>query len=166
MSTQRFRFARPAFTLVEMLIVVTVIATLALIVIPRTQGAIRKAREAALRTDLQELRLAISAFEADTSLYPATLADLVRPRKDAPTQGYTADGQLTTLPDPRLYQGPYLVPSGGVQGTGVPINPFVSAEVTEIDSHWSYNAERGPDGIACPAGIGTTLIGRIPLEHL
>src|SRR4030066_253645 len=64
------------FTLIEMLIVIVVIAILALIVIPRLLGAGRKAKEAALRGDLHQLRNAIQQFEADCGDYPAASADL------------------------------------------------------------------------------------------
>src|SRR3989304_2227488 len=65
------------FTLIEMLIVIVVISILAMIVIPRLLGAGRKAKESALRGDLQQLRNAIQQFEADCGDYPAALGDLM-----------------------------------------------------------------------------------------
>jgi general secretion pathway protein G len=56
---------RRGFTLIEMLIVIVIISVLALIVIPRLMGAGRKAKEAALRGDLHQIRNAIQQFEAD-----------------------------------------------------------------------------------------------------
>jgi len=54
-----------AFTLIEMLIVITIIGVLAVIVIPRLLGTGRKANEAALRGTLHQLRNAIQQFQAD-----------------------------------------------------------------------------------------------------
>ena len=68
---------RKGFTLIEMLIVIVVIAILALIVIPRLLGAGRRAKESALRGDLQQLRNAIQQFEADCGDFPLTLDQLV-----------------------------------------------------------------------------------------
>lgn len=54
-----------AFTLVEVLIVVMLLAVLAMIAIPRFSGASEQARESALATDLQTSRRQIEIYKSD-----------------------------------------------------------------------------------------------------
>lgn len=56
---------RTAFTLVEVLIVVMLLAVLAMIAIPRFSGASEQARESALSTDLQTVRRQIELYKSD-----------------------------------------------------------------------------------------------------
>ena len=65
------------FTLVELLVVLAIIATLMSLVAPRYTGSVDKAKEAVLREDLSTLREAIDKHYGDTGKYPASLADLV-----------------------------------------------------------------------------------------
>jgi len=142
---------RRGFTLIELLIVIVVIAILALIVIPRVMGAIRKSRESTLRENLHHLRTAITHFSSDTGLYPSALIDLTNAKTDPPTTGVNDDGDTETIPT-GTYQGPYLNASGGIGTTGIPINPFKAhsdADFSDPTAHWSYGAE-GP-GIVHPA---------------
>ena len=142
---------RRGFTLIELLIVIVVIATLALIVIPRVTGAVRKARESTLRANLHRLRTAVIQFNSDTGLYPSALPDLTNPKSDPPTTGVTEEGNTGTIP-PSTYAGPYLNVSGGIGTTGIPVNPFKypkEADYSDPTAHWSYGVE-GP-GIVHPA---------------
>lgn len=65
------------FTLIELIVVVTIIGILAGIAVVNVRNAQRKAQEAALRDDLHELRKAIDDFYADKQRYPADLQELV-----------------------------------------------------------------------------------------
>lgn len=65
------------FTLIELIVVVTIIGILAGIAVVNVRNAQRKAQEAALRDDLHELRKAIDDFYADKQRYPADLTELV-----------------------------------------------------------------------------------------
>ena len=65
------------FTLIEVLIVITVLAILALIIIPRMASASRRGREASLRADLKQMRDAIERFEANTAGWPPALTDIM-----------------------------------------------------------------------------------------
>lgn len=65
------------FTLIEILIVVTLIVVLASIGMASYTNSVRRAREAVLREDLFRIRDAIDQFYADKNKYPQTLADLV-----------------------------------------------------------------------------------------
>jgi len=65
------------FTLVELLIVMTIIAILMAIAIPRYQASVKSAREASLHEDLQVMRQAIDSYTMDKQKAPQSLDDLV-----------------------------------------------------------------------------------------
>jgi len=65
------------FTLMELVIVMTVIAILATIAIPIYQKHIQRAREVVLMKDLFEIRGALDKYYADKEKAPATLQDIV-----------------------------------------------------------------------------------------
>jgi len=68
---------RRAFTLVEMLLVVTIIGILAALVIPKIVGRSEQARQTAARADLSSIKTALDAFEVDNGFYPKAIQDLV-----------------------------------------------------------------------------------------
>ncbi|HUO94930.1 MAG TPA: prepilin-type N-terminal cleavage/methylation domain-containing protein [Steroidobacteraceae bacterium] len=65
------------FTLLELLVVMAIIATLLTIAVPRYFRSLERSREAVLRQDLATLRDSIDKFYGDTGKYPTVLADLV-----------------------------------------------------------------------------------------
>lgn len=65
------------FTLIELIVVVTIIGILASIAVVNVKFAQRKAREAALKDNLFEMRKAIDNFYADKQRYPSDLNELV-----------------------------------------------------------------------------------------
>ena len=68
------------FTLVELLVVMTIIATLLSIVAPRYFNSLDRSKETVLRQDLNVMRDAIDKFYSDTGKYPGDLAELVEKR--------------------------------------------------------------------------------------
>lgn len=68
---------RAGFTLVELLVVLAIIATLLSLAAPRYIGSVDKAKESVLRENLATLRSAIDKYYGDTGKYPAALNDLV-----------------------------------------------------------------------------------------
>jgi general secretion pathway protein G len=75
-ETQKHR--ERGFTLVELMIVMAIIATLATIAIPSYINAVRHADEAVLREDLQTMRQAIDSYTIDKEKAPQSLDDLVQ----------------------------------------------------------------------------------------
>ena len=65
------------FTLIELMIVVSIIGILAAIAVPNYQWGIIKTKESVLREDLYNLRSTIDQFYADQGKYPDSLTDLV-----------------------------------------------------------------------------------------
>lgn len=65
------------FTLLELLVVMTIIGILAAVAIPALRDSPQRAREAALRGDLFTMRSTIDQFHGDKGYYPPDLAALV-----------------------------------------------------------------------------------------
>ena len=68
---------RRGFTLLELLVVMAIIATLLTIATPRYFRSLERSKEAVLRQDLASLRESIDRYYGDTGKYPETLAALV-----------------------------------------------------------------------------------------
>lgn len=68
---------RRGFTLVELLVVLAIIATLLTIAAPRYFGSVERSKDVALRENLQVLRSGIDKFYGDKGVYPAALSELV-----------------------------------------------------------------------------------------
>ena len=66
------------FTLIELIIVMTIIGLLTAIAIPSYLNSVRKAREAVLREDLHTMRNAIDSYTVDKEQAPQSLDDLVQ----------------------------------------------------------------------------------------
>ncbi len=74
----RNRHTQSGFTLIELIIVMTIIGILATLAIPYFAAAIRHAREAVLKEDLQTMRMAIDSYTMDKQKAPQSLDDLVQ----------------------------------------------------------------------------------------
>src|SRR5438128_12689747 len=68
---------RRGFSLLELMIVITIIAVLGAIAIPIYRGTVLRARETVLRDNLRELRKVIDQYTADKKKAPQSLQDLV-----------------------------------------------------------------------------------------
>src|SRR5215469_10163329 len=66
------------FTLMELMIVMMIIGVLTTLAIPSFVGAVRSAREAVLKEDLQVMRSAIDSYTLDKQKAPQSLDDLVQ----------------------------------------------------------------------------------------
>ena len=68
------------FTLVELMVVLTIIALLLTLVVPDYVGRTRRAEEAVLKENLVLMRDALDKHYADAGRYPDNLGDLVAKR--------------------------------------------------------------------------------------
>lgn len=66
-----------AFTLVEILVVMAILALLLAIAVPRYFHSIDRAKEAVLKQNLAQMRDAIDKYHGDKGRYPDALDDLV-----------------------------------------------------------------------------------------
>lgn len=76
-STQKSYALNMGFSLIELMIVMSILGILASISIPSYQRHLIKARESVLAEDLYQMRQAIDQFFADNMRYPDNLEDLV-----------------------------------------------------------------------------------------
>lgn len=70
------RRKQSGFTLIELMIVITIIFILIGMAVGRYDRAVQRSREAALKTDLQTMRSAIDNFTLDKQAAPQSLDDL------------------------------------------------------------------------------------------
>lgn len=120
--------SRQAFTLVEILLVVTIIGILAALVIPRIAGTSERARVTAAQADINGgIKSALGQYEVDNGAYPKSLQDLIQQPSNA-----------------RNWHGPYLDPPK------LPVDPWGYPYVYYFPGKHnpaSYNLlSVGPDG--------------------
>ena len=97
------------FTLLELMIVITIIIILAAVVLPQYQKTILSTREAVLREDLSKMRTLLDQYAADKQKLPQSLDDLVSGTylRELPKDPITgqADWAVTTGEDPNSSSG-------------------------------------------------------------
>lgn len=96
--------SRSAFTLIELLLVMVILAILASLIIPMFVGRAEQARVTAAQTDISNISSALDTFEIDNGHYPTTSEGLIALIKQPPG-----------MPN---WHGPYL------KGNSVPLDPW------------------------------------------
>ena len=113
----------------ELMIVMAIIGVLTVVAVPSFIGAIRQAKEAALKEDLHVMRVAIDSYTMDKQKAPQSLDDLI------------ADGYLRAVPvDPFTHAKDTWAPETG--------DALHSLDQTDpgIDDVHSGSQEIGTDG--------------------
>ena len=134
-----------AFTLIEVLVVVVILAILAAIVVPRVIGRTDDAMVAKARADVQGLSTALGLYKLDNFTYPSTdqgLDALVsKPGGSPEAANWRSGGYIDRLPkDPWNREYQYLSP--GTHG--------------EFDIYTlGQDGQTGGDGIAADIGNWT-----------
>jgi general secretion pathway protein G len=108
---------RRGFTLIELMIVLALIATLLTLSLPRYFGSLERSREAALKQTLAATRDAIDKFFSDTGKYPESLPELVEKRYLRhvpldPITDSTTSWTIVPVPDPLAKGEVYDLKSG------------------------------------------------------
>jgi general secretion pathway protein G len=97
----RWRRRDSGFTLIELMVVMTIIVTLAAIGLAMYGNSVKRAREATLKEDLFQMREAIDQYYADKGKYPASLDALVDGRylRSIPVDPFTSSADTwQTIP--------------------------------------------------------------------
>jgi general secretion pathway protein G len=126
----RFTHGLRGFTLVELLLVMTILAILAGIVLPKMAGRGEQARQTAAQTQIETFGTALGAYEVDNGNYPrgrdGLQALVVRPR------------------DAINWHGPYME-------KGIPDDPWHKPYIYECPGHHNPSGydlyTTGPDGV-------------------
>lgn len=109
---QHRRAAQQGFTLVELLLVLVILGTLAAIVVPKFAGRTEQARVTAAHTQIANFGVVLDAFEVDNGYYPkgkGGLVDLVEQPRDAQNwRGPYLKGEIPNDPwgNPYVYECP------------------------------------------------------------
>jgi general secretion pathway protein G len=97
------------FTLLELMIVISIIIILASITLPQYQRTIMATRETVLKDDLRRMRSLIDQFAADKGRLPQSLDELVSAgyMRDVPVDPFTGqkDWAVTIGEDPNSSEG-------------------------------------------------------------
>ena len=122
--------ARRGFTLIELMVVMAIIASLLTLALPRYFNSVERSREAVLKQDLHIMRDAIDKYLADRGRYPKTLEELAEKRylRRVPPDPIT-DSATTWItvspPEGEAREGVYDVRSGA-PGNSLDGEPYES----------------------------------------
>src|SRR5208282_705567 len=111
-TTRPARRPQGAFTLVELLLVLTILAILAGIVLPRMTGSTERARVTAAITQISTLGTALGTYEVDNGSYPrgreGLQALMVKPRDASNWHGPYMEKEIPLDPwgHPYVYECP------------------------------------------------------------
>jgi general secretion pathway protein G len=89
---QQKRWREKAFTLLELMVVVTILGILASIATIRVLQYLKRAKSVKARQDMKNIMTAIDLFQADYDRYPEDLQELTEPTDEFP------QGRLSGIP--------------------------------------------------------------------
>ena len=111
MKDKHRKLCRPAFTLIELMIVIVILGLLATAVIPRVLSRPEQARRTKAKIDIRSIQSALALFKSDTGRFPTTSEGLEVLVTNTGIKGYNHDGYLDKVPiDPWGNKYVYLCP--------------------------------------------------------
>jgi general secretion pathway protein G len=119
---------RRGFTLVELMVVLTIIGLLLSIVVPSYMGRAHRAEEAVLQQNLALMRDALDKHFADAGKYPRTLDELVTKRylRSIPKDPLTQAPSWSVVPPTDPQKGGVFDVHSTAKGTGSNGTPYAS----------------------------------------
>ncbi len=120
--------ARAAFTLIELIVVMAIVAMLLALAVPRYFRSVERSKEATLQQDLSVMRDALDKFYADAGRYPDALDDLVTKRymRKIPPDPITgrADTWQVLPPPTDVLKGQVYNVRSGAEGAALDGTPY------------------------------------------
>ncbi len=126
----KHRSLRLGFTVIELMVVVTIIAVLTLIGVASYTQTNKKARDGKRKADLEQVRSALVLYRTDTGSYPVSLTWSTM----APIQSYISG---TSIADP--LPSPYTQYSYSSGGSGSTFSICATLEATTPSSYCLTN---------------------------
>jgi general secretion pathway protein G len=115
------------FTLIELIVVMTIVSLLLTLAAPRYFRSLERSKETVLKANLVATRDALDKFHADTGRYPDQLTELVSRHylRTLPWDpiAESDDGWVITPPTDGQSGGVYNI-SSGAEGTGIDGVPY------------------------------------------
>jgi general secretion pathway protein G len=137
-NVQERRLLKSGFTLIELMIVITIIGLLMYFAIPRLAGVLDRARVRTSRLMIQTLKNAISLYKLDVGDNPEKLRDLIKkPSEERAAKKwegpYFADKEIPSDPwgNPYRYEKTatgYDLYSYGPKGKDAPKDEYIRAD--------------------------------------
>lgn len=133
---------RNGFTLIELMIIVTIIGILAAIVIPTFSNANETAKSGALASQLNTVKKSLVMYKTDhNGIYP-TDAQLITNQWQVLTNSTDIDGDITGEDYGPYFQKP-------------PFNAFIDSNVVAVDNSaaWQYDSSTGTIQAVVPSEV-------------
>jgi general secretion pathway protein G len=137
---------RQAFTLIEILIVVVIMAVLAATIIPQFSSSADDAKQSSVDFTLHTLRSQIELYKLHHTAYPAITAGSLPQMLNYTDKA----GNTNATADPSYPYSPYVlddIPANPFTGkstvTATGNNPPIAADIDAVDGGWLYDATTG-----------------------
>jgi general secretion pathway protein G len=134
MTTTQRRIARAGFSLMEIMIAVTILGLVMAMVAPALQNTLRKGKIRTAKSSLKGFQQGIEEYQMEVGKLPQTLKDLIKkPRDEAAA---------------KKWEGPYLK-----KADEIPVDPFENPFVYKLTPGAKHPYEmysRGPNGADAP----------------